>query len=158
VLIGALGLTLGLLCDLNGVEGFLPVYGLLFLLAIPLLWCAAPVLFGVATALVAVGPVLIVATANAGLPYAGVRSDPTLATLIHDAMGLLVQLFLTGVYPAVVYLRFLCVGLAIGRLDLRSRWVGLSPRSQLRCGSSKPAARYFFRSKYPLIGWITEGL
>jgi hypothetical protein len=47
------------------------------------------VLFGVATALIAVGPVLIVATANAGLPYAGVRSDPTLATLIHDPMGLL---------------------------------------------------------------------
>jgi uncharacterized membrane protein YeiB len=35
----------------------------------------------------------------------------------------LLHLSLTGFYPVVVYLAYLCAGLAIGRLDLRSRLV-----------------------------------
>ena len=124
VLIGAMGLALGLLYPVNGVEGILPVYGLMFLLAIPLLYRPPLSLIGIAAALIALAPVLIVATADAELPYAGVRADPTFSTLVHDPVGLLVQLFLTGVYPAVVYLSYLCVGLAIGRLDLSARRVG----------------------------------
>jgi uncharacterized membrane protein len=121
VLIGALGLSLGLLSPLNGVLGILPFYGLLFLLAIPLLGLNPRVLVGIAAAAIALGPVLLVATANAGLPK--YELDPTPATLMHDPLGLLVQLSLTGEFPVVVYLAYLCVGLAIGRLDLSSRRV-----------------------------------
>jgi hypothetical protein len=64
-----------------------------------------------------------VTTADARLPYAGYEYDPTPATLVHDPLGLLVQLSLTGTYPVVVYVAYLCVGLAIGRLDLSSRRV-----------------------------------
>jgi hypothetical protein len=124
LLIGVLGLALGYLAELNGTLGILPFYSLLFLLAIPLLGCAPLVLLGIAAALIAVGPLLIVATANAGLPGLGTEADPTFGTLVQDPIGLLVQLFLTGEYPAVVYLAYLCTGLAIGRLDLRSRRLG----------------------------------
>jgi uncharacterized membrane protein len=121
VLIGAMGLALGYLAPLNGIDGILAFYGLFFLLAIPLLGLPPLVLAGVAIAAITLGPVLIVATAIAGLPYAGDAADPTFSTLIHEPGSVLVQLLLTGEYPAVVYLAYLCLGLAIGRLDLRSR-------------------------------------
>jgi uncharacterized membrane protein len=123
VLIGAIGLAMGLLGQFNGIDGILPLYGLLFLLAIPLLGCALPVLVGIAAAATALGPVLIVATAATGSPQPG-AAEPSFATLVDDPLGLLVQLLLTGAYPAVVYLGYLCAGLAIGRLDLRNRTVG----------------------------------
>lgn len=119
-LVGAIGLALGYLGEANGIAGILPFYAVLFLLAIPLLGAPPTVLLGVAAATTALGPVLLVATADAGLPYAGSDADPTHSTLIQDPIGLLAQLFITGEYPVVVYLAYLCVGLAIGRLDLRS--------------------------------------
>lgn len=120
LLVGAIGLALGYLGEANGVLGILPFYGLLFLLAIPLLSAPPMVLIGIAAATFALGPVLLVMTADAGLPGLGTDADPTFTTLVQDPVGLLAQLFLTGEYPAVVYLGYLCVGLAIGRLDLRS--------------------------------------
>jgi uncharacterized membrane protein len=123
VMVGLIGLALGYLGPANGIDGILPLYGLLFLLAIPLVGCSSPMLIVIAATLTAVGPVLIVATADLGLPYSGYADDPTFSTLARDPGGLLFQLGLTGAYPAVIYLAYLCVGLAIGRLDLRSRRV-----------------------------------
>ncbi|TQM43833.1 putative membrane protein YeiB [Pseudonocardia cypriaca] len=119
-LVGAIGLGLGYLAPLNGIDGILPFYGLFFLLAIPLLWCTPLVLIFVAALATAVGPVLVV-TALASRPDFDSAVDPTFGTLFQDPLGLLDQLFLTGEYPALVYLAYLCIGLAIGRLDLRSR-------------------------------------
>lgn len=124
VLVGAIGLTLGYLGELNGIDGILPLYGVLFLLAIPLLRCPPVVLLGIAAAATALGPVLIVATADAGLPGSDGADDPTFTALFTDPLGLLIQLSLTGTYPAVIYLAYLCVGLVIGRLDLSSRRTG----------------------------------
>jgi uncharacterized membrane protein len=121
VLVGALGLAVSALSDANGIDVILQFYAVLFLLAIPLLGCAPLVLIGIAVAVIALGPVLLVLTADLGLPYAGSGTDPTFSTLFHDPSGLLAQLFLTGEYPVVVYLAYICVGLAIGRLDLSSR-------------------------------------
>jgi uncharacterized membrane protein len=118
ILVGVIGLALGYLSDANGIAGILPFYAVLFLLAIPLLGCAPMVLIGVAAALTILGPVLLVATADADLPE--LDADATFGTLVEDPVGVLAQLFLTGEYPVVVYLAYLCVGLAIGRLDLRS--------------------------------------
>jgi uncharacterized membrane protein len=119
-LVGAIGLGLGYLAPINGIDGILPFYGLFFLLAIPLLWCTPLVLIIVAALATAVGPVLVV-TATATRPDFDSAVDPTFSTLLQDPLGRLDQLFLTGEYPAVVYLAYLCLGLAIGRLDLRSR-------------------------------------
>ncbi|GAA4703507.1 hypothetical protein GCM10023215_48830 [Pseudonocardia yuanmonensis] len=120
VLIGLLGLVFGLLSPANGIDGILPFYGVFFLLAVPLLWLGPRALTAVTAVAFLLGPVALVATA--GLPRA--TTDPTLATLVQDPAGLLLQLFVTGEYPAVVYLGYLAAGLAIGRLDLSSTRVG----------------------------------
>ncbi|WP_433285900.1 heparan-alpha-glucosaminide N-acetyltransferase domain-containing protein [Pseudonocardia sp. CA-142604] len=124
LLIGAIGLALGVLAPLTNVEGILPFYALLFLLAIPLIGLPPRVLAGVAAGLIVLGPVVLVATAPLGLPYARTELDPSFGVLVQDPLGLLVQLLVTGEYPLLVYLAYLCAGLAIGRLDLTSRRVG----------------------------------
>jgi uncharacterized membrane protein YeiB len=121
LLIGAIGLALGALAEFNDVEGILPFYALLFLLAVPLLGWPPLVLAGAAAGVIVAGPVLLLAAAEAPLPHAD--SDPTFATLLQDPLGVLVQLLVTGEYPVVVYLAYICAGLAIGRLDLTSRRV-----------------------------------
>lgn len=118
VLIGLIGLALGSLRA--PAEVILPFYGLMFLLSIPLLWLSSRTLARIAVAVAVLGPVLLVATAGSGLPYAGAQNDPTLGTLVHDPVGLLVRLLITGAYPVVAYLAYLCAGLAVGRLDLSS--------------------------------------
>ncbi|WP_060572521.1 MULTISPECIES: heparan-alpha-glucosaminide N-acetyltransferase domain-containing protein [unclassified Pseudonocardia] len=115
----ALGLVVGTLSPLNGIWGILPVYGLLFVLVLPLLGLGPRALAAVTAAIVALGPVLLMTTSAAELPLAG-EDDPTLVTLLLDPLGLLVQLLLSGAYPVVVYLAYLTAGLAVGRLDLSS--------------------------------------
>ncbi|GAA1214795.1 heparan-alpha-glucosaminide N-acetyltransferase domain-containing protein [Pseudonocardia alaniniphila] len=124
LLIGAIGLALGALAPFNDVEGILPFYALLFLLAIPLIGLPPRLLAGIAAGFIVLGPVVLVATAPLGLPYARTELDPGFGILVQDPLGLLVQLLVTGEYPLLVYLAYLCAGLAIGRLDLTSRRVG----------------------------------
>ena len=126
LLIGLIGLALGMLAQESGVEGILPFYAVLLLLAIPLLGLPPVRLAGLVAAVVVVGPVLCVAAAQAHLPYAaytGSNVEPSFATIAHDPLGQLVQLLVTGEYPVVVYLAYICAGLAIGRLDMTSRRV-----------------------------------
>jgi hypothetical protein len=64
--------------------------------------------------------------------------DPTPGLLVHDPLGLVAQLVLTGEYPAVVYIAYLCAGLAIGRLDLHCRdiaWVLLLAGLEMAVGA-----------------------
>ena len=119
-LIGLLGLLLGLLSDYNDVSGILPYYGLFFLLAVPLLWARRKVLAGLAAAAMVLGPLLLVSTLGVDWPTPDLDADPIPDTLLEDPLGLLTLLSVTGEYPAVVYLTYLCAGMAIGRLDLSS--------------------------------------
>jgi hypothetical protein len=123
VLIGVIGFALGMLGDLHGIDGILQFYAVLFLLAIPLLGLPPLLLAGLAAAVVVAGPVLLVAIAGTGLAGLGADGDPSFAGLVGDPLGVLVQLFVTGEYPVVVYMAYICAGLAIGRLDLSSRTV-----------------------------------
>jgi uncharacterized membrane protein YeiB len=120
VLIGVIGLALSF-AQPDQLSVILAFYALMFLLAIPLLGLRPRALAGIAAAVIALGPVLLVATADLGLPHAASSADPTLVTLVHDPLGLLVQLLITGSYPVVVYMAYFCAGLALGRLDLNSR-------------------------------------
>jgi hypothetical protein len=45
--------------------------------------------------------------------------------VVTEPLGLLSSLFLTGPYPVVVYLAYVCAGLAVGRLDLTSSRVAV---------------------------------
>lgn len=124
LLIGAIGLLLGFVSSDVGV--ILPYYAVLFLLAIPLLTVRPRVLIGISVALIALGPILLLGTSRMGYELGG-GGDPTPVTLVTDPVRVLFQLFVTGEYPVVLYLAYLCVGLAIGRLDLSAprvaRWL-----------------------------------
>lgn len=119
LLIGAIGLLLGFT---DSVAVILPFYALMFLLAIPLLGLPVKALAGLCGALVLLGPVLLIAAARLGLEV-GEGDELTPVTLLTDPVEVLLQLSVTGFYPVVVYLAYLCAGLAIGRLDLGSRRV-----------------------------------
>ena len=126
-LIGSLGLVLGVLSEDNRIYGILPYYGLYFLLAVPLIGLSARALAVVAAVVAVLGPVLLVATADVDLPGRGWgEGDPTFGALFADPGALLLRLTVTGEYPAVVFLAYLCAGMAIGRLDLGSRRVALA--------------------------------
>ncbi|MDQ3763732.1 MAG: heparan-alpha-glucosaminide N-acetyltransferase domain-containing protein [Actinomycetota bacterium] len=119
LLIGAIGLWLGSAAP--EAEVILPYYAVLFVLAIPLLGLPPRTLTVVTTALVAVAPLVVLVTFNAWHSSARAASNPTFDTLVDDPAGLTVGLLVTGTYPALAYLAYLCAGLALGRLDLTSR-------------------------------------
>jgi uncharacterized membrane protein YeiB len=117
LLIAAIGLALGYASgDLNVI---LPYYGLFFLLAIPFVGLRPRTLACIAGGLVVVGPLLLLAATNLGLESV---ADVTLTfnDAVDDPIGFVLQLFVTGNYPAVVFMAYIFVGLAIGRLDLSS--------------------------------------
>ena len=118
LLIAAIGLALGY-ADPRDLEVILPYYGLFFLLAIPLVGLRPRTLACIAGALTVVGPLVILGASALGLQPA-FDNTPTLGDAFTDPLGLLLQLFVTGVFPAVVYMVYICAGLAIGRLDLSS--------------------------------------
>lgn len=120
VAIGFIGLVLAYL---GSADVILSSYGLLFLLAIPLLWAGPRLLAAVAVAAGLIGPVLVYLAADGPFAYHGETEDPTLTSLVTEPLGVLSLLMLSGAYPVVVYLAYVSTGLAVGRLDLRSRRV-----------------------------------
>jgi uncharacterized membrane protein len=111
-----IGLTLGYLDESLGL--ILPYYGLLFLLAIPLLGLRPRTLLWIAGVLFVVGPLSLLGTYSVGLQPLYDNNIPYTA-FIHP-VGSFLQLMFTGDYPAAVFMIYICVGLAIGRLDLSS--------------------------------------
>jgi hypothetical protein len=122
LLIAAIGLALGW-PDANLVV-ILPYYGLFFLLAIPLLGLRPRILACIAGALIVVGPLLRLAAFSAGLRDT-FDSNPTLTAPFFHLSSFLLELLVTGAFPAVVYMAYICAGLAIGRLDLTSTKVAV---------------------------------
>ena len=89
------------------VAVILGVYGLLFVLVLPFLRWPVRRLLLLAGTIAAVGPLLVVVLGQQAA-WAGVRDQG------------LVFLAVTGYYPALLWLAFVLVGLAVGRLDLGS--------------------------------------
>jgi uncharacterized membrane protein len=116
LLVAALGLVLGSLE--SGILVILAYYGVLFLLGIPFLRLRAGALVLLAAGWVVVVPVLM-QLLRPHLPEAPIAS-PTLGSLA-DPGGLLTQLTVTGSYPAIPWMAYLFVGMALGRLHLE-RW------------------------------------
>ena len=116
IVIALLGLVLGGLP--TTILVILAYYGVLFLLGIPFIRSGAGALAVLGTVWVVVVPVLM-HLLRRHLPEAPVES-PSFASL-SDPLDLLAQLAVTGTYPAVPWLGYLLVGMALGRLDL-TRW------------------------------------
>ncbi|MBG6217352.1 putative membrane protein [Arthrobacter sp. CAN_A6] len=117
-LITALGLTIAY-AD-TPVSIILAYYGVMFLLAIPLLGLSARVLALLAAGMAVIGPITVQVLRDS-MPEHGF--NPTFTSLFTEPGVLVTQLLLTGVYPAVPYMAYICAGLAIGRLDLGSRLI-----------------------------------
>lgn len=99
----------------------LTYYGVLFVCGLPFLGLRPPALFALAAA-----GCLLLPLASYGL-RAGLDLQPTFAQPAFDRLDapgqLLEELLLTGYYPVIGWLVYLLVGMAVGRLDLRSRTV-----------------------------------
>jgi uncharacterized membrane protein YeiB len=122
--IGAIGLALGYISP-DGLGVILSYYGLFFLLAIPLIGLRPRVLVGIAGALVVAGPLVLLAANHRRWESPLDYIDPTFNALVTNPLGLLQDLLVTGFYPAVIYMAYICVGMAIGRLDLSSTKVAV---------------------------------
>lgn len=119
LLIAFIGLVLGY-TD-TPVDVILVYYGVLFLLAIPLIGLRPGVLASLAIIIALAAPVfmLVIGDAIHGLTL---TDDPTFQSFL-DPYRLAVVLLLTGNYPALPYMAYICAGLAIGRLNLSSTQV-----------------------------------
>jgi uncharacterized membrane protein len=115
-----IGLLLGQ--SVTGVYLILAYFGVLFLLALPLFTRPPRVLFAVGIGAAVTAPFVMQGLRDRLPPPTytpgGDYVNPTLGSLA-DPGALLSELLLTGVYPALPLLAYLCVGLAVGRLVAR---------------------------------------
>jgi uncharacterized membrane protein len=120
--IAAVGLLLGW-TDAGLATVILVYYAVLFVLAIPMVLLSTRVLLAVGTAIAVVVPVLSQLVRPA-LPAAS-GDNVTLGQLATDPLGSLVELTVTGLYPALPWMAYICIGIAIGRLRLSERRVAV---------------------------------
>jgi uncharacterized membrane protein YeiB len=119
LLVALVGLALG--GPAGDVAVILTSYGLLFLLALPVLHWSPRGLALLAVGWGLLGPVLSLLLRR-HLPDPS-YAVPSLLSLI-DPAGLALELLVTGYYPVATWGTYLVAGLAVGRLDLRSPRVG----------------------------------
>jgi uncharacterized membrane protein len=99
---------------LNAV--ILPYYGMVFLLAIPLVFLRTRTVAMIGVLLATVAPVANhVLLPRLPEPLLG---NPTFGRLLHDPVGLITELSLTGFYPSPAWLAFMSAGIVIGRMNL----------------------------------------
>jgi uncharacterized membrane protein YeiB len=94
-------------------------YGLFFLLAMPLLRLSARTLAIIAAGVAVVGPLLAFGLKSL------LTESATAAVKAHDPLAQLggaglLDLVLTGFYPAIPWMAFIIAGMALGRLDVTS--------------------------------------
>jgi len=121
LLIGTVGLALGYLVPTDFAGVILPYYAALFVLAIPLLPLSVRALVVLATVIVVAVPVLSFLF-RAGTEQV-VVPNMVFTDLVDHPLQALTQLTITGQYPALPWMAYLCVGLAVGRAALSSRLV-----------------------------------
>ncbi|MEU7994093.1 heparan-alpha-glucosaminide N-acetyltransferase domain-containing protein [Micromonospora sp. NPDC049060] len=115
LVIGAIGLALGY-TDASLASVILPYYAVMFVLAIPLVFLPTWLVASTAVVVAAGAPVLRQFLLP-GLPEP-TFDNPAFAQLVDDPGALLSELTMTGEFPAVTWLAYLCVGLVVGRLAL----------------------------------------
>nr|WP_305076058.1 heparan-alpha-glucosaminide N-acetyltransferase domain-containing protein [Micrococcus sp. TA1] len=121
VLITGIGLLLG--STDTAVAIILPYYGILFLLAAPLLGLGRRTLLVLAVVFAVAGPVAM-QLVRAGWPEMPVFDDEYTFGLAAAHPGVfLTDMLLTGNYPVLPWVAYICVGMVVGRLDLNSKKV-----------------------------------
>jgi Heparan-alpha-glucosaminide N-acetyltransferase, catalytic len=114
--IGLVGLLLGAFVPIRDAAVILPYYAVLFVLAIPLL--RLPVRWLVTLALVIAVVVPVLSHLVRGRLPSSIGANPAFGDLMQAPGRLAAELTLTGVYPALPWMAYLCIGLAVGRSRL----------------------------------------
>ncbi len=113
-LIGVLLMALG-----TPVAVILPSYAVTFLLVAPFLPLRPAVVGLVAAAAAVIGPTVMAALLHPSASGAAPPLD------VDRGESFLLDLVLTGYYPALVWIAYMLLGLCVGRLDLRAAHVQL---------------------------------
>jgi uncharacterized membrane protein YeiB len=124
ILLCLIGLLLGYVTAAGDLDVYviLPYYAVMFLLAVPLLGFRPQVLAVISVSLAAAGYFVILTTVgDVADPSRDI--DPTIGDVARHPVGILVLLLVGGAYPAVLWLAYICAGIAMGRLDLSSKQV-----------------------------------
>jgi uncharacterized membrane protein len=120
LIIGAVGLLLGAVVPADYASVILPYYALLFVFAIPLLTLSSRALIALAATIAVVMPVLS-HWLRSGTEVRSTVPNLAFGDLVGDPGRVLGELALTGVYPALSWMAYVCVGMAVGRALLTSR-------------------------------------
>ncbi len=120
VVIATIGVLLGAVAE--GIAVILTYYGVLFLCALPVFRWRARSLALLALGWGVTAPVVSLAV-RPFLPQPSL--DVPAPSSLADPLALTSELFFTGYYPVLTWATYLFVGMAIGRLDLRSRGISL---------------------------------
>jgi uncharacterized membrane protein len=115
--VGLVGLALGG-NDPAVAAVILAYYALLFVAAVPLVFLGRRTLLALG-AVLTVGVPFVSQALRAHLPVA-TGMNPSFTWLVGDPAGMLTELAVTGYYPVLSWLPYLCVGLAVGRMRLSS--------------------------------------
>lgn len=120
VLLVLFGLALGAIVDIADVAVVLPYLGLVFIMAAVVVPLRTRSLFILGFAWTVIGPVLS-QLLRQGMPV----QEPVNLNLgsLGDPLHTLQVLMLTGGFPALTWFAYICLGMAIGRADLRARIV-----------------------------------
>jgi len=123
LLILLMGLLLGHLE--TPIETIIPYFGILFLLAVPFYGRSSRFLLIAAPIFAILGPVLR-HLLNGNVPeQVDPEADYTLVTAARQPVQFVLDMLVTGSYPALLWMTYLCVGMVIGRQVLTSRKVAL---------------------------------
>jgi uncharacterized membrane protein YeiB len=117
LVIGVFGLALGY-TDASIASVILPYYAVMFLLAIPLVFLPTRVLIAVSVAIGAGVPALS-QLVRPDLP-APLLDNPSFPDVFGHPISTILELSVTGYYPAVPWMAYLGAGIVIGRLRLSS--------------------------------------
>jgi uncharacterized membrane protein len=120
--IAVVGLLLGW-TDASLATVILVYYAVLFVLAIPVVLLSTRALVVLGGAIAVVVPVLSQLVRPA-LPEA-TGDNISVGQLVGDPLGTLLELTVTGLYPALPWMAYICIGIAIGRLRLADHRVAV---------------------------------
>lgn len=116
LLLFGIGLAVNSVVDL-GEADILVYFAAMYLLALPLYALRGRQLLVLVMLFVIVTPIIRYAF-DQQIQGEGYHVNPSFGDLFQDPLGVLSTIFLTGTFPALTWITFICLGLAIGRLTL----------------------------------------
>lgn len=121
VLILAIGLILGLVVSVEDADVILPYLGLMFAMSALLIPFRAVTLFALGFSWAIVAPIGSYLLRSQVSP--AVSGNLTFEQLLTAPVDSFITLMLTGFFPVMTWMAYICIGMGIGRSDLSSRRV-----------------------------------